>query len=93
MTQNRTDMIRERLERSFAPSRLEIRDDSHKHAGHPGARDGRGHFHIEIVSDKFAGVPRIKQHQMIYEALGSLMQTDIHALQIRFSAEDKTSNR
>lgn len=91
MTQARTDMIRQRLEESFAPSRLEIRDDSHKHAGHPGARDGRGHFHVEIISEQFAGVSRIKQHQMIYEALGALMQTDIHALQIRSSSSNNES--
>ena len=58
-------------------------DESHRHAGHEGARDGRGHFAVEIVSEAFAGLAPLARHRRVYEALGTMMQTDIHALSIR----------
>lgn len=64
------------------PVQLEIRDDSAKHAGHAGARDGRGHFAVRIVSAQFEGLSLIKRHQAVYAALANLLQTDIHALAI-----------
>ena len=76
----------ERMRRALqvlAPSSLQIVDESHRHAGHEGARDGRGHFAVEIVSDAFAGLAPLARHRRVYEALGSMMQTDIHALSIR----------
>jgi BolA protein len=75
-------MIRERLTAALAPETLEIEDESHRHAGHAGARDGRGHFRVRIVSDAFAGQSALARHRAIYAALGDLMQTDIHALAI-----------
>lgn len=75
-------MIRERLEAAFAPTSLEIIDDSHRHAGHAGAKDGRGHFRVNIVAEHFAGAKTIERHRMVYAAMGSLMQTDIHALSV-----------
>lgn len=83
-------MIRECLEREFRPRTLEIRDESHKHEGHPGARDGRGHFHVRIVSDRFHGMPRLVRHRRVYAAMGDLMQTDIHALSIEALSDDET---
>ena len=65
------------------PAGLVVVDDSHKHAGHEGARDGRGHFSVEIVSAAFEGLAPLARHRRVYEALGGMMQTDIHALQIR----------
>ena len=89
MTPGRAERIRVALTAAFAPLRLDVRDDSHRHAGHEGARDGRGHFHVEIVSDAFAGLAPLARHRAVYAALGSMMQTDIHALSIvaRTSAE------
>lgn len=81
--EQRVDAIRAALERAFAPELLEIRDDSHRHAGHAGARDGRGHFCIEIVSSAFAGLSPVERHRAVYAALAELMQTDIHALSIK----------
>lgn len=75
--------MRTALEVAFYPERLEIRDDSHRHAGHVGAQDGRGHFHVEIVSAAFAGQSSLQRHRAVYAALGELMQTDIHALSIQ----------
>lgn len=80
MTADRVALIRSRLETAFEPEELDIVDDSHRHAGHAGARDGRGHFNVRIRSRRFAGKRTVERHRMVYEALGSLMQTDIHAL-------------
>jgi BolA family transcriptional regulator, general stress-responsive regulator len=80
--------VSERLERIRAalaqlePSQLELIDESHKHAGHEGARDGRGHFRVRIVSARFAGQAPLARHRLVYAAIGDLMQTDIHALAI-----------
>lgn len=82
MTTVRVEAIRTALQAAFAPQVLEIRDDSHRHAGHAGARDGRGHFHVRIVCDAFAGMAPLARHRAVYAALGGLMQTDIHALSI-----------
>lgn len=78
----RVERIRSALEAAFQPSELEVVDDSHKHAGHAGARDGRGHFSVRIVSEAFAGMPPLARHRAVYAALGEMMQTDIHALSI-----------
>ncbi len=79
----RVERIRAALEAAFAPSRLEVEDDSHRHAGHAGARDGRGHFNVLIVSPAFAGKAPLARHRAVYAALGDMMQTDIHALSIQ----------
>ena len=82
MSSTRVAEIRARLEAAFEPSLLEVVDESHRHAGHAGARDGRGHFAVRIVSDRFAGIKPLARHRMVYAALGSLLQTDIHALSV-----------
>jgi BolA protein len=71
------------LRAAFAPTVLKVRDDSQRHAGHAGARDGRGHFEVEIVSEAFSGLAPLARHRAVYDALGALMTTDIHALSIR----------
>jgi stress-induced morphogen len=76
----RIERIRETLEQAFSPSHLEIEDQSHLHAGHAGAREGKGHFKVEIVADAFRDKPLIQRHRLVYDALGELMQSDIHAL-------------
>ncbi len=80
--EQRPAAIRAALEAALAPVAIEVRDDSHKHAGHAGARDGRGHFAVSIVSEAFAGLVPLARHRRVYAALGELMQTDIHALAI-----------
>jgi intracellular septation protein len=74
--------LRQRLESNFAPSQLQIEDESHLHAGHAGAADGHGHFRVRIVAEAFRGVPTVARHRLVYAAVGDLMQTDIHALAI-----------
>lgn len=83
---NRLVRIREALEAAFAPDRLVVNDDSHLHAGHAGARDGRGHYSVEIVSAAFVGKGSLARHRSVYAALGEMMTTDIHALQIHARA-------
>jgi BolA protein len=78
----RVEELRRRLTHALAPALLEIEDDSQRHAGHEGARDGRGHFRVRIVSPVFAGQSALARHRAVYAAVGDLMQTDIHALVI-----------
>ncbi|GAB2518921.1 BolA family protein [Lysobacter humi (ex Lee et al. 2017)] len=80
--EERLPAIRAALEAAFAPQLLEVVDESHRHAGHAGARDGRGHFRVRIVSPAFAGRLPLARHRAVYAALGELMTTDIHALSI-----------
>lgn len=81
MTAERVSRIRAALEKELAPLSLEILDDSAKHAGHAGAREG-GHFRVRIVSEAFRGKSTIQRHRMVFAAVGPLMKTDIHALNI-----------
>ncbi len=83
MTESRQAQIRTELENSFQPTELLIKDQSHLHAGHEGAKDGKGHFDVTIVSEAFAGENRVSRHRMVYDALGKLLETDIHALRIK----------
>ena len=85
----RIERMRALLETAFAPSLLEIGDDSHKHAGHSGGAQGHGHFSMRIVSVAFKGLPPLARHRAVYAALGGMMQTDIHALAIRAQTPDE----
>ena len=80
--------MRERLA-VLNPSFVEIIDESHKHAGHAGARDGGGHYVLNIVSPRFSGNNTVARHRMIYSALGELMKRDIHALTIQARTPDE----
>jgi BolA protein len=81
MTAERVSRIRAALEKELAPVSLEILDDSAKHAGHAGAREG-GHFRVRLVSEAFRGKSTIQRHRMVFAAVAGLMKTDIHALNI-----------
>jgi BolA family transcriptional regulator, general stress-responsive regulator len=83
--EQRVEAIRQRLQAAFAPSALDVVDDSHHHIGHEGARDGRGHYRVRVVSPMFAGMTAVARHRAVYAALDDLMQTDIHALSIQAS--------
>ena len=83
MTEDRQALIRKELEEHFQPTELLIKDQSQLHAGHEGARDGKGHFDVTIVSQKFDGINRLQRHRMVYDALRKLIETDIHALRIK----------
>ncbi|MBW3551225.1 MAG: BolA family transcriptional regulator [Proteobacteria bacterium] len=81
--EQRVPAIRAALEAALKPQALEIEDESHRHAGHAGARDGRGHFRVDVISNVFSGLSPIARHRAVYAAVGGLMDTDIHALSIR----------
>ena len=85
----RQKRIEARLTAAFAPIDLLVKDQSHLHAGHAGAQDGKGHYDVSIVSNKFTGNSAIQRHRQIYEALGDLMETDIHALKIQAKTPDE----
>lgn len=86
---DRIAQIRACLEARFPGAELEVIDESHKHVGHPGARDGRGHFRVRIVSAAFADEGPLQRHRMVYDAVGTLMQTDIHALSVEAKTEEE----
>lgn len=79
---SRVETMRARLA-ALDPISLDIIDESRKHAGHAGARDGGGHYALRIVSAQFAGKNTVARHHMIYSALGELMKREIHALTIQ----------
>ncbi len=69
------------LRSALAPQTLEVEDDSHLHAGHAGAREGR-HFSVTISSPHFEGLTRVARHRLVYDALQGLIPLGIHALAI-----------
>jgi len=81
-TEQRMEIMRQRLEDVFHPTELEIIDDSHKHIGHVGARDGAGHYTLMIAAIIFQGKSRVTVHREIYQALGDLIPREVHALKI-----------
>ncbi len=85
---SRIEKMRTRLT-SLNPVSLEIIDESHKHAGHAGARDGAGHYLLQIVTSEFTGKGTLARHRMIYSALGEMMQGEIHALNIQAKTPDE----
>ena len=78
---NVSQVICERLA-GLQPLRLEITDESARHAGHEGAKSGGGHYRMTIVSPQFDRLGTLARHRMIYAALGTLMKREIHALSI-----------
>jgi len=84
VSHSRITEIEHKLMAALEPLTLKIEDESHKHAGHAGAREsGGGHFVVTIVSSKFAGKGLLERHRLVYDALGDTMRREIHALSIR----------
>jgi BolA protein len=73
------------LREALQPLQLQVQDDSHLHAGHAGAREGR-HFSVRVTSARFTGLSRVARHRLVYDALRSLMPAGIHALAIEAHA-------
>jgi BolA protein len=76
------EQIKERLIAALHPDYLQITDNTQAHAGHAGVRSGSGHFHVRIAASVFEGKSLIQRHQLVYKALGEMMQHQIHALGI-----------
>ena len=78
------DAIHEKLTSAFAPSRLEIEDDSARHHGHAGARpEGETHFNVLIESAAFAGASKVARQRMVYRALADELAGPLHALSVK----------
>lgn len=80
------------LRSALQPLALEVQDDSHRHAGHAGAREGR-HFTVLITSAAFAGRARVARHRLVYDSLGPLMSQGVHALAIVARAPGEPETR
>ena len=88
------DTMRRKLTERFAPSRLDIIDDSHRHAGHAGARpEGETHFTVTIVSDSFAGLNRVARQRLVYQALADELASRVHALALTTLAPGESGPR
>jgi len=86
---DRVETIRQLLNDTFAPTQLDIIDESHRHIGHAGAAGGGGHFNVTIVSEHFAGQATLARHRMVYASLGKLMPKEIHALSINAMTQEE----
>ena len=84
------ERLRSALERELSPQSLEIIDDSARHAGHVGAREG-AHFTIALVSAVFTGRPQLERHRLVYAAVASLMGRGVHALSIQARSPEEVS--
>jgi len=91
MSETTAAKIERLLRERFAPAHFELHDDSAKHAGHPGAASGGGHYSIVIVSTRFEGLSRLERHRRIYAELESMIGAEIHALAIRAVAVSEWS--
>ena len=84
------DTIRAKLTEKFTPIRLEISDESHRHAGHEGARpEGETHFSVAIVSAAFIGQSRVARQRLVYQTLAAELATHVHALSLTTLAPDE----
>jgi BolA protein len=84
------EQLRSALQKEFSPLSLDIVDDSARHAGHAGAREG-GHFTVELVSKAFSGRPQLERHRLVYAAVAPLMGRGVHALSIRARSPEEVS--
>ncbi len=90
MSSPRVEQLREALERQLTPRSLDIIDDSAKHAGHAGAREG-GHFRVIVVADAFSGRSQLERHRLVYAAVAPLMGQGVHALSIIARTPEESS--
>ncbi len=79
-----SSVIRHKLTEAFQPTRLEVEDDSARHAGHSGAREGgESHFNVMIEAAAFAGTARVARQRMVYSALAEELAGPVHALSLK----------
>ena len=84
------EAIHDKLQRQFRPQRLEVVDDSARHAGHAGAREGgESHFNVTIVAEAFRGAPRVARQRMVYRALAEELAGPVHALSVKALAPEE----
>jgi BolA protein len=91
MADDPIDRIRNLLA-PLQPLELQIEDESDRHAGHPGARDGGGHYRLRLVSPRFPGLTRLQRHRLVYDCLDSLMPRQIHALAMTLLSPEEAAS-
>jgi BolA protein len=82
------DRLRQLVQDALLPQELDIRDDSAAHAGHTSA-GGRGHYRMRIVASRFSGMKPIERHRLVHGVLGTLFETEVHALTLETLAPDE----
>lgn len=88
------ERIERKLQAAFAPTKLEIRDDSQSHAGHAGWREGgETHFHVTVVSSAFAGQSRVARQRQVYQVLAEELAERVHALQLVTLTPDESTQQ
>jgi BolA protein len=85
--EDRVQRIEARLRERLEASDVLVVDESHKHVGHAGAAGGAGHFRVTVVSPRFAGLSLVQAQRLVYEAVGEMMDSEIHALAITTRAD------
>jgi BolA protein len=84
------ETMRQKLTERFSPTRLDIVDDSHRHAGHAGARPGgETHFSVTLVSETFRGINRVARQRLVYQTLADELAGSVHALALTTLAPDE----
>ncbi len=84
------ETIRQKLTERFAPTRLAVIDESHRHAGHAGARpEGETHFAVTITSAAFSGLSRVARQRLVYDALKQELASGVHALSLATLTPDE----
>jgi BolA protein len=81
-TEDRAQRIESLLREKLEATEVQVVDESHQHRGHAGAAGGGGHFHVTVVSSRFAGLSLVQAQRLVYEAVGDMMTSEIHALAI-----------
>jgi len=87
------DLIEACLRERLGSTHVEVVDESHLHAGHAGAQSGGGHFRVVIVSERFAGLSRVKAQRLVYGAMGAWMGREIHALSMQTFTPEEWNKR
>ena len=89
---NRRERLIERLTGSLAPTTIDVVDESHRHAGHAGARPGgETHYQVEIVSQRFAGMSRIARHRLVHEIVHDEFENGLHALSLKLLTPEEVT--
>jgi BolA protein len=92
MPEGTVERLKTRLA-ALAPLSLSIEDDSARHAGHPGAASGGGHYNLRMISPLFEGKSRVERHRLVYDAVADLMQREVHALAMVLLAPGEAERR
>lgn len=86
---SRIEELQDRITSALGADIVQVQDDSEKHRGHAGARGGAGHYTVLVVAERFAGMGRVERHRAVYDAVGDMIPTQVHALAVRALTPDE----